>query len=174
MNKSDAKQWYFIVNEYCQHLSQCFDIPLIKVAGIMSALSPQNKFEQNCKDLENFLLSGGLSKASTFGNQVNKAYNILHCENYSEDSIKACLGKGLKTRSFFENIYRPETSEAVTVDLWQIRWAKMLNIIPTEGTLTTKRYKKIEARVKKYANKLGIMPHQFQALTWVHLRGEVF
>lgn len=169
-----SKNWYFTVNEYCQHVSQAFDIPLIKVAGILSALSPQNKFEQNLKDLENFLLSGGLSKASTFGNQVNKAYNILHCDNYSEDSIKALLGKGLKTRAFFENIYRPETSESVTVDLWQIRWAKRLNIIPENGTLTAKRYRKISARVTKYANKLGIMPHQFQALTWVYLRGETF
>lgn len=169
-----AKNWYFTVNEYCLHLSEAFDVPLIKIAGIMSALSPQNKFDQNCIDLENFLMTSGTSKASTFGNQVNKAKQILFMTSPCEESVKACLGKGLKTRSFFENIYRPETSDAVTVDLWQIRWAKLLNIIPQQGTLTPKRYRKIEARVLKYANKLDIMPHQFQAMTWVQLRGATF
>jgi hypothetical protein len=170
----EQKNWYFIVNDYCNFLSLAYDVPLIKVAAIMSALSPNNKFDQNCKDLERFLLSGGLSKASTYQKQRDKAYTILHMENYCEDSIKNILGQGLKTRSFFENIYRPETSDAVTVDLWQIRWAKKLNIIPMEGTLTQKRYRKIAARVKKYAKKLDIMPHQFQAITWANLRGEVF
>ena len=171
---SEQKNWYFIVNDYCNFLSLAYDVPLIKVAAIMSALSPNNKFDQNCKDLERFLLSGGVSKASTYQKQRDKAHTILHMENYCEDSIKNILGQGLKTRSFFENIYRPETSDAVTVDLWQIRWAKKLNIIPMEGTLTPKRYKKISARVKKYAKKLDIMPHQFQAITWANLRGEVF
>ena len=172
--KNEKRDWYFIVNDYCNFLSLAYNVPLIKVAAIMSALSPNNKFDQNCKDLERFLLSGGLSKASTYQSQRDKAYTILHMENYCEDSIKNILGQGLKTRSFFENIYRPETSDAVTVDLWQIRWAKKLNIIPMEGTLTQKRYKKIAARVKKYAKKLDIMPHQFQAITWANLRGEVF
>jgi len=169
-----SKNWYFTVNEYCQHVSQNFDIPLIKVAGILSALSPQNKFEQNLKDLENFIETNGNCKVSTFGNQKNKAMAILESKACTEESIKALLGKGQKTLAFFENIYRPETSESVTVDLWQIRWAKRLNIIPENGTLTEKRYRKISARVTKYANKLGIMPHQFQALTWVYLRGETF
>lgn len=172
--KNEKRDWYFIVNDYCNFLSLAYDIPLIKVAAIMSALSPNNKFDQNCKDLERFLLSGGLSKASTYQSQRDKAYTILHMENYCEDSIKDILGKGLKTRSFFENIYRPETSQAVTVDLWQIRWAKRLNIIPENGTLTPKRYKKIAARVLKYSKRLNIMPHQFQAITWANLRGETF
>ena len=159
--QTEKRNWYFIVNDYCNFLSLAYDVPLIKVAAIMSALSPNNKFEQNCIDLERFLLSGGLSKASTYQSQRDKAFTILHMENYCEDSIKDILGKGLKTRSFFENIYRPYTSEAVTVDLWQIRWAKMLNIIPTDGTLTPKRYNKIAARVRKYSKKLNIMPHQF-------------
>lgn len=164
--------WYFEINEYCMHLSEAFDVPLIKVAGILSALSPNNKFEQNCIDLENFLITKGKSKASTYFNQREKALKILNLKNYDEETIKNILGiKALKTRAFFENIYRPETSEAVTVDLWQIRWAKRLNIIPEKGVLTEKRYRKISARVKKYAKRLDIMPHQFQALSWEYLRG---
>ena len=170
----NSKNWYFTVNEYCLHLSEAFDVPLIKISAILAALSPQNKFDQNCIDLENFLMTSGNCKVSTFGNQKLKAIKILELDNPTEENIKLILGKGLKTLSFFENIYRPYTSQSVTVDLWQIRWAKLLNIIPQQGTLTNKRYRKIEARVRKYAKKLDIMPHQFQALTWVQLRGAQF
>ena len=167
--------WYNEINEYCLHLSNGFDIPLIKVAGILSALSPQNKFEQNCKDLERFLYTRGTSSASTFNKQKDKAFTILYCENYSEEIIKDILGKkAYKTRAFFENIYRPETSKAVTVDLWQIRWAKAMEIIPQKGVLTPKRYKIISDAVTKQANELNIKPHQFQAQTWIEIRGEKY
>jgi len=171
---NNSKQWYFTVNEYCLHLSECYNVPLIKVSAILSALSPQNTFEQNLIDLERFLESGGVTKASTFKSQRDKAYVILHMVDYDEDKIKDILGKGLKTRSFFENIYRPHDSDAVTVDLWQIRWAKALNIVPEQGTLTPKRYRKIASRVRKYAKKINMLPHQFQAMTWVYMRGKEF
>lgn len=173
-NLIEAKFWYFTVNQYCRDLEVIYDVPLIKVAAILAALSPQNKFDQNLIDLENFLESGGTTKASTFGGQRDKAFKILHSKGWSEKQIIDCLGKGLKTLSFFDNIYRPDSSLEVTVDLWQIRWAKKLDIIPQEGTLTNKRYNKIRARVRKYAKRLGIMPHQFQAITWTQLRGEAW
>jgi DNA-binding PucR family transcriptional regulator len=121
---------------------------------------------------------------STYNSNKEKAAKILNLSvlEATEESIKDIL-KGMKTVSFFENIFRPHTSEAVTVDLWQIRWAKLLNILPKQGTLTpkrynkvaaTKRYNKVAARVRKYAKKLDIMPHQFQAVTWVALRGRAW
>jgi len=168
------KDWYFTINEYCLHLSIAFDVPLIKVAAIMAVLSPQNKFNQNCIDLENFLLTKGKSRASTFGNQVKKARRILNLETYNEDIIQEIIGKGLKTKAFFENIYRPHNSEKVTVDLWQVKWAKRLNIIPQKGSLTPKRYKTVSDAVKSEAKKRGIMPHQFQALSWINERGSQY
>jgi hypothetical protein len=168
------KDWYFTINEYCLHLSCAFNVPVIKVAAIMSCLSPQNKFNQNCIDLENFLMSNGITGAATYGNQVIKARIILRLETYNEEIIQEIIGKGLKTKAFFENIYRPHNSEKVTVDLWQVRWAKRLNIIPQKGSLTPKRYKIVSDAVKSEANKRGIMPHQFQALSWINERGSEF
>jgi hypothetical protein len=104
-------------------------VPLIKIAAILSALSPQNVFSQNLIDLENFLETKGTSKASTFDSQKNKALKIYELDFYNEHIIKDILGKGLKTRSFFENIYRPDSSNAVTVDLWQIRWARKIGTV---------------------------------------------
>jgi hypothetical protein len=65
MDTNNPKQWYYVVNQYCQDLSTIYNVPLIKIAAILSALSPQNVFSQNLIDLENFLETKGTSKAST-------------------------------------------------------------------------------------------------------------
>ena len=94
----------------------------------------------------------------------------------TEEEVKNIIGKGLKTLAFFENIYRPETSTAVTVDLWQVRWAKKERIIPMSVGVqpTIKQYRKIAERIQYRASKLGMMPHEYQAMTWVEIRGKAF
>jgi len=171
--KQDATNWYYEVNDYCTTLSEVYGVSLIQVSGIMSALSPNNKFESNCKSLEKFLQYKGQCKVTTFNGQKLKAQAILDMDTPCENSIKEIL-RGNKTMAFFENIYRPHTSEAVTVDLWQIRWAKKLKLIPEQGGLTDKRYKIVANEVKKYANDLGLKPHEYQALTWVEIRGSQY
>jgi len=164
--------WYFEVNEYCLHISECYELPLIKVAGIMSALSPNNKFNQNCKDTERFIQSGGFTLASTYKAQRDKAFNILHAPVYNEEIIKDFLGKeAFKTKAFFENIYRPHNSTAVTVDLWMIRMAKKVGLMPLKGVLTPKRYRTIAAHIRAFAEKRNILPHEYQAILWEQLRG---
>lgn len=172
-NKKQATNWYYEVNEFCLSLSEIYDVPLIKVTGIMSALSPNNTFSSNCKSLERFLKYKGMCRVTTFHGQKEKAKQILFMENPTEDKIKSILG-GLKTQAFFENLYRPHTSRAVTVDIWQIRWAKSIGLIPEKGTLTPKRYRLIADMVTKVANDLQLLPHQYQALTWYETRGAMY
>jgi hypothetical protein len=130
-------------------------------------------FELNCRSLENFLEHNGDCKVTTFNGQKIKAQKILAMDTPCEQSVKAILG-GNKTKAFFENMYRPETSYAVTVDLWQIRWAKKLGIIPVQGTLTDKRYRIVSDAVRAYADNMGLKPHEYQALTWVQIRGKQY
>ena len=173
MNKKQAINWYFEINAYLQLLSEVYDVPLIKVAGIMSALSPNNTFKSNCKSLERFLETNGNCKVSTFNAQKNKALTILHMVNPTESEIKKVLS-GLKTQSFFENMYRPETSKSVTIDLWQIRWAKRLGILSEKDSLTPKRYRMLSDIITKVARDLQLLPHQYQALSWVEIRGNQY
>jgi len=93
--------------------------------------------------------------------------------NPTEEKIKDVLG-GLKTQAFFENMYRPHDSNAVTVDLWMIRWAKKLKLIPEKGGLTPKRYGIVAKRIEDVARKQNLLPHQYQALAWVELRGNKY
>ena len=165
-----AENWYFEIHDYCKTLSDHYDVPLIKVAGIMSALSPNNTVRLNCISLEKFLRHDGNCKVTTFNGQKNKALKILRAnDDITVEEVKAILGakkdSGLKTKSFFDNIYRPYTSQDVTIDLWMIRWAKI------EGTLTPKRYRDVANKVKEMAEEIGVLPHMLQAKIWVDIRG---
>jgi hypothetical protein len=165
-----TKNWYFEINDYCKTLSEVYDIPLIKVAGIMSALSPNNTFRLNCVSLEKFLRHKGQCKVTTFDGQKEKALTIYNSDdNINVEEVKAILGvkkdSSLKTKAFFDNIYRPNTSQEVTVDLWMIRWAKL------EGSLTAKKYRAIAQKVADMANEIGVLPHMLQAKIWVDIRG---
>jgi hypothetical protein len=155
-------------------LAEKHNVPLVKVAGIMSVLSPQVTFVQNVKSLEAFLETGGNCTVSTFSKQKVKADRIYALDNPTEDDVKLVIGKGLKTLSFFENIFRPESSLAVTIDLWQVRWAKSKRLMRQNDTLTDKRYRVIAESIARRAKKQGMMPHEYQALTWVEIRGKAF
>lgn len=169
-----GKNWYFEVNDYCKTLSEIYNIPLIKVAGIMSALSPNNTFKSNVRSLERFLTNKGNCKVTCFDSQKNKAIRILNTNDDSYDNILELLGKGLKTRAFFCNIYQPHKSKKVTVDRWAHRWGEQIGIVPIGKVLTNKRYKEIEIAMQEYAKELNILPHQFQAMAWVELRGKEY
>jgi hypothetical protein len=160
-----SQDWYFRVNEYCLTLSETYNVPLIKVAGIMSALSPNNTFASNVKSLEAFLRTKGNCKVSTYGSQKSKALAIYNSsDSITIDEVKAILG-GLKTQAFFDNILRPETSQDVTIDLWMIRHFGI------KGSLTPKRYKDASNKIKDLAKSLNLLPHQVQAKLWVDIRG---
>jgi hypothetical protein len=163
-----AQDWYFQVNDYCKTISDTYNVPLIKVAGIMSALSPNTTFALNVKSLENFIKTKGDCKVSTYGNQKIKALAIYNSsDDITVEEIKTILG-GLKTQAFFDNIYRPEVSQDVTIDLWMIRHFKI------KGSLTPKRYKDASNKIKKLAKELNLLPHQVQAKLWVDIRKNAF
>ena len=169
----ESVNWYFRVNDYCKTLASLYGISVIKVAGIMSALSPNNTFKSNIKSLEAFLKTGGNCKVSTYGMQKEKALTIYNSHaNIGIEEVKDILGdgkkSGFKTRAFFDNIVRPSESQEVTIDLWMIRWAGL------EGSLTPKRYREISQKVVELANSLNLLPHQVQAKLWVDVRGNAW
>lgn len=157
--------WYFRVNEYCKQLSLMYDVPLLKVCGIFSALSVSTTFNNCCVSTERFLLTGGDCKVSTYNGQKTKAQRIYGLANATWKQINLILG-GLKTRSFFDNIYRPLRSTAVTIDRWMLRWAGIEN-----ESVTDKQYRQLADRIRQLASDNNMRPHELQAAMWVRLRG---
>lgn len=155
-----GKAWYVIAFKECQKLSQEFSIPVFKVAGIIAALSPNNKWERNLKDARLFLTNPSLeTKVCTFMGQRRKALMILNATSSSQ--VRTILS-GRKTVSFFDNITKYNLPHKVTVDLWMYRMSELKQ--------THKNYEIISQAVINLASKHGILPHEFQAIVWSVVR----
>lgn len=165
--RKDGLQWYFTVNEFCKNVSFIYKIEEYKVAGILAALSPNNKFDRNVLDTVNFIKTNGNCKVCTFGANKEKAKQILFNANCHNEVLT--ILKGNKTSAFFMNIYMPNCPENVTIDLWMNR------IFDNEGkSITNKRYRDFSNIIKQYAKELNLIPQQLQALLWVAIRQESF
>lgn len=176
--KINGGNWYKEANEYAEHLNKLFNIDSkVKICGIISALSPACTWERNKIDAHNFL---ALSKFgndniltgnySTYKNNVRKAIEIFNLENPNKDKIgKILKGKtGLKTESFFYNIYDLD-SENVTIDRHAIKVAN--NFYKGGGvSITEKQYRLCESAYKKVSKKYDLKPHQLQAIVWITYR----
>ena len=159
--------WYSEVNYWCMIVSEEYKIPLYKVCGILSALSPQNKFNQNLEDVIKLIETKGKCKVATFNQNKDKAIRILNATNIGQVFREF---KGLKTRAFFLNLYKVYDTN-VTVDLWMIRMYK--HKIKTKS-LTNKSYKLIESEIQKEAKKINVYPNQMQAILWTQIRGSEY
>lgn len=163
-HKAYGKSWYRLAKQYCEELSQKYNVPTYKVVGVLSALSPRNKWERNKIDTETMLKHGLSGTYSTFGNNVKKAYKILHCNNIIE-VVK--LLNARKTTAFFYNIYNPNSNK-VTIDVWALRVASV-----DKQSLTPKQYDALQDVYIEVANELELKPYELQAMTWGVLREAV-
>jgi len=160
LEKSEGLSWYKTANNYAVHLSELFNLDSnIKVCGILSALSPAVNWERNKVDAHNFLalaskqasnktiLSG---KFGTYKNNVLKAIEIYNLERPTAKKIGAILlGKtGLKTMSFFFNIYDLENINTVTIDRHAIKVAN--NVYKGGGISISK--KQYNSNIETYKN----------------------
>jgi hypothetical protein len=153
-------EWYKDAYIAAQKLAKEFDIPIFKVAGVIAALSPNNKWERNLYDTRLFLQSPSLeTKVCTFMGQRRKALMILNCK--SSSGVRLILS-GRKTVSFFDNITKHDVPHKVTVDLWMYRMAELKQ--------SHKNYEIISQAVIELSEKHKVLPHQFQAIVWSVVR----
>lgn len=163
-NYQASLDWYFILHDYAKNLAERNNLTLIQTAGIISALSPMVMFTTNLRDAERFCSTRSIANLATYTKQRKKALSIIGAK--SEKEVLEILG-GDKTKAFFLNILKPQTSMECTIDTWMIKFFGY-------KTITPKRYKDASNEMQKVAHEMGIMPHQVQALLWVGMRGKAF
>ena len=154
--------WYERAHNECVLLSQVFELELSKVVGVVSALSPNNKWQQNLKDAWKFLDEPHIkTKVCTFKAQRQKALDILNSSGSDEVVLKILSGD--KTKNFYQNILYYKDSQAVTVDTWAYRSVGLKQ--------SKKNFRITELAYKEVAQELNLQPHQVQAVVWGVVRG---
>ena len=155
-----GKGWYERANLFCLALSEQYKVSEMKVAGVLSALSPQKEWGQNKALTEEFLRTNGRISRHT-SMQTNKARKILHYAKNERD-VEVCLG-GLKTINFFNNVFKPSDRDYVTIDRHHI----YLSIGWDAQSCTPKQYEFLKENTIIFANQLDIVPNELQSILWV-------
>jgi hypothetical protein len=180
-DRADAINSYFRYQEIMRAVSKRFDVSLATACGVFSALSPNNDYDGNVRDLVATLDAArrGLAledfRVATYGNNKRKAYRIAQGAS-PEDEIVA-----LKTRNFYHNILDPNDPNYVTID-GHMYWAWM----GRRGSVTGRRKHGIGSKVKGeganvsvgiyreiagdtigLSRALQLIPNQLQAIIWV-------
>ena len=164
----EGREWYAKANKIITDISNCYDIDPYKVASVMSALSPRNKWAQNIKDTDKVCDSWkkGISpediKVCTFHTNKFKAFAIL-------DGKVSITDKSLKTFNFVRNIAYLDPT-AVTIDIWHLR-ACFDKIIKIDSVnIGRKAYAQIKELTLKKAERLGLKGYEYQAIIWTAVR----
>ena len=165
-------EWYKSAQSFVQAISEKYDISSYKVAGVVSALSPNNKWYQNKKDtvtvIEAYLADVDSSeiKVCTYNANKYKAFRILKgSANITE--------KSPKTHAFAMNVGLL-SSDHITIDKWHIRACLCtINTKPSsdiQQSIAINQYRRVERITAELARDLDIKGFELQAIIWCAIR----
>lgn len=177
VEKSEGESWYARAYYAAESIANSTGVDVCKVAGVIAALSPNNRWERNLIDAENVCkvyIKGDLDdvrqvKVCTYGKMLEKAIAVLECE--SEIEIATILN-GRKISAFYECIMGYK--EAVVVDghaysIWigeRLTMKQVPNIGKKLYANIVADYIAATAEINEKFN-TNLMPFQVQAITWV-------
>ena len=173
--RRDGIVWY--VNAYadCKRIAVDLNVPIHIVVGIVSALSPNNKWDRNvmnARDLIRGFLNGEHAediKVSTYHAMKKKAWSILEAMPDNEGVITILNGQ--KITAFYRNIMGHDTC---TVDghAKNIYYGVRHGLTDDKSNVGKKEYQEIsqayvEAGKKVRVNGRSLKAFEIQAITWV-------
>lgn len=170
-NRKDGKNWYKDAQTFCKDTSKKYKIDSYIVASVVSALSPNNKWERNKFDALQVIkayLSNALQssvKVCTYNANKEKAFKILK-------EGKKISSKSPKTHAFAMNVGLL-SSDHITVDKHHLRACVCVpndGIVNAVESCTALQYRRVEAITAKLAKRYRLKGFQMQAIIWVAIK----
>ena len=172
-----GENWYPMAHKAAARIAKAYGVSVPKVAGVISALSPNNKWHQNLVDAETFVefwtdaKTGNWPTASTYPVGRQKAIDIL--TGLHENPVDAFMtGRAHKTLAFYLSIAFPYPSlDTVVVDghAWNIATNQRLPLDKI-GSITARRYEACSMAYVRAAIVAGVTPQAMQATCWLAWR----
>ena len=167
---SDGVEWYDRAKRMAAWIAKETSIPETTVIGVMAALSPNNRWERNCKDALTMCqawISGDTTddfKVSCYNTMKQKAWSILEDDLTTDEDILSRLN-GQKIRSFYSNI---RGLDEVTIDghALNIARGKREGLTSDKTNMGKKQYRELQAAYVTAAKRVKVKPHELQAITW--------
>ena len=176
-NPSEIKHgltWYVNANTDCMRIANTLELPLHIVIGVVSALSPNNKWERNivnAQDLCTAFINGhdmDSIKVSTYHKMKQKAWHILETMPSYEETITILNGK--KIVSFYRNISGDETDITIDGHARNIYYNDRQGLTTPNTNIRKLEYLDIQKAYLRASKKLGVKAYELQAITWVAWR----
>lgn len=160
---SEGLAWYQNAHEEAAEIHKDIRIG----AAVVAALSPGLRWERNIEAARRVIADESLDGLGVrWYDGVRKAQRII-----GGASVASSL-KGNKVNAFYRCILNPQNRTHVCIDghAYSV-WAGRYVTLDQTPTLTDKLYHAVANDYTVAANAVGILPHQFQAVTWgVHRR----
>lgn len=169
-------EWYDRAKRMAEWIATDVGLPVNTVIGVMAALSPNNRWERNCKDTDTmcraYVAGDDLSdfKVSCYNKMKEKAWSILDDDLRADDAILTRLN-GQKIRSFYSNI---RGLDEVTIDghALNIALGVRQGLTTDKTNMGKKQYKELQLAYVKAAKRVKVKPHVLQAITWTTWKRE--
>jgi len=157
-----GKEWYSEAHALALELSPN---DVWRGAGVIAAFSPLTPWWRNV-ELATDSLTTGRARTDTLGNSSRAAQRIIDGEHPLD------VLKGIKTRTFAENIARNGISDSVTVDVHAFSIAVGKPVPSSKLKMGKRLYLEIAGSYSNAAKREDISPTQMQAITWLVWRDE--
>ena len=186
--KKHGEIWYKVANKSCSAIAKKVGMHSAIVVGVLSALSPNNKWERNVIDAENMCIAYKSDiplddvKVCTYNANKQKAIKILGILDKGsmdlESDIRDILN-GNKVKAFFDCIHSYETNKStVCIDghAKAIYIGEKFALSSNSSNVTNKQYRVISqtyidaTKEINQAEGTSYLPYQIQAITWVAWR----
>ena len=164
--------WYDEPQKFAKETASNYCLDRYTVAGIISALSPNNKWERNKIDTiavieaSMYGASPDSVKVCTYNNNKLKAFRIMK-------GFDIITEQSPKTHSFAMNIGLLSPAH-VTIDKWHLRACQCNPCDDPTNTLqetcSPLQYRRIERITAELAKKYGYTGYQFQAIIWCAIK----
>ena len=192
----EGRRWYADALKIAGAMAAQFNVHPMTAAGVIAALSPNNRWERNVQDAENVIrawVSGGADaamnvKACTYGAMKKKAVDILEAGDFNVAQARTILDilNGRKIKAFFGCIIEldpndPRLKKNETVDvcvdghaygIWQGDRLSMKDV-PSIGVklyaTIADEYRQAAAFINERDDQ-NYSPAEIQAITWVAWR----
>jgi len=169
-------EWYDRAKRHAKAISTKYFIHTHTVIGVMAALSPNNRWERNVKDTERmcqaWINGEDLTdfKVSCYNTMKQKAWSILEDDLTDDDDILTRLN-GQKIRSFYSNI-RGLTEVTIDGHAYNIALGIRQGLTSDKTNMGKKLYREMQSAYVKAAKRVGVKPHELQAITWTTWKRE--
>ena len=171
-----GKQWYSQAYDVANRIGVAYQLNTETVAAVIAALSPNNKWERNCKDAENVIAAFMLGddndamnvKVCTYGKNLAKAVAILQATHCDYESILS----GPKVIEFYHSILGADDDVCIDGHAYSIWFGERLTMkeVPSIGVKLRRTIKADYIAATQFINDNQdevFTPCQIQATTWV-------